>query len=140
NRFTKRGISITPVRYEVSVHNRSAMVNIFGDGSVVISHSGTEMGQGINTKAAQVASHTLGKLLGTGKEVPLSFIRFDDLRSDSVPNASFTVLPPTSSSDLCVPNRPTLLRPTPSLQGGSTGSEATCECIRRCAETFATRL
>jgi xanthine dehydrogenase molybdopterin-binding subunit B len=112
NRFTKRGLSMTPVRYEVSVWNRSALVNVYGDGSVVVSHSGTEMGQGINTKAAQVASYALGQALGV--EVPLTHIRFDDLRSDSVPNASFT--------------------------GGSTGSEATCECVRRCSEMLVARL
>jgi len=79
----------------------------------MITHSGTEMGQGINTKAAQTCSYALGQILGVGGQIPLNLIRFDDLKSEIIPNASFT--------------------------GGSTGSEATCDCVRRCCETLIAR-
>src|SRR5690606_8392285 len=57
NRWKKRGVAMTPVKYEVTVWPKSALVNIYGDGSVLISHGGCEMGQGMNTKAAQVVAY-----------------------------------------------------------------------------------
>ncbi|XP_028415709.1 xanthine dehydrogenase-like [Dendronephthya gigantea] len=64
NRWRKRGISLVPLRYGITRAPGSrftAYVAIFRkDGTVSISHAGIEMGQGINTKACQVAAYTLG--------------------------------------------------------------------------------
>ena len=58
-----RGIAMTTVKYAVGANYRSALVNIHGDGSIQVTHSGTEMGQGINTKCAQAAAFVLQKVI-----------------------------------------------------------------------------
>ncbi|KAH7826052.1 xanthine dehydrogenase [Monocercomonoides exilis] len=62
---TKRGIAITPMKngacFEDDFMNQAeALVHVLPDGSVEVAHSGIEMGQGLNTKIAQVAAETLG--------------------------------------------------------------------------------
>ena len=61
----KRGIALTPVKFGISfnvVHfnQAGALVHVYTDGSVLVNHGGTEMGQGLNTKVAQVVAHELG--------------------------------------------------------------------------------
>ncbi|XP_044257084.1 indole-3-acetaldehyde oxidase-like isoform X1 [Tribolium madens] len=62
NRWKKKGLSVVPMNYELNLAGPfAATVSIFhGDGSVQISHGGIEIGQGINTKAAQVCAYKLG--------------------------------------------------------------------------------
>lgn len=62
NRWKKRGISLVPMKYPFRFWgNFYGTVDIFGmDGSVALVHGAIEMGQGVNTKAAQVAAHVLG--------------------------------------------------------------------------------
>ena len=61
----KRGLALTPVKFGISfnvIHfnQAGALVHVYSDGSVLVNHGGTEMGQGLNTKVAQVVAHELG--------------------------------------------------------------------------------
>ncbi|RVU82849.1 xanthine dehydrogenase molybdopterin binding subunit [Leucothrix sargassi] len=66
----KKGLALTPVKFGISfnvVHfnQAGALVHVYVDGSILVNHGGTEMGQGLNTKVAQVVSHVLGVDLDT---------------------------------------------------------------------------
>ena len=92
---TKRGLAITPVKFGISfnftAYNQAgALVHIYKDGSVLINHGGTEMGQGLHTKMIQVAATALG--------VPLRCVRLAPTRTDKVPNTSATAA--SSGADL----------------------------------------
>jgi xanthine dehydrogenase/oxidase len=68
NRWRKRGIAVSPVRFGMSftatfMNQAQALVHVYTDGSVLVAHGGTEMGQGIHTKMAQVAAQHLGVAL-----------------------------------------------------------------------------
>jgi xanthine dehydrogenase large subunit len=68
----KKGIAITPVKLGISFNathcnQAGALVHVYVDGSVLVNHGGTEMGQGLNTKMAQVAAHELGLSLASVK-------------------------------------------------------------------------
>ncbi|CAL9698298.1 unnamed protein product [Knipowitschia caucasica] len=85
NRWRKRGIAMVPQKFGVGFskgffNQGAALVNIYKDGSVLVSHGGTEMGQGINTKALQVASRVL--------KVPMSVIFIKETCTGNVPNAA----------------------------------------------------
>ncbi len=61
----KRGLALTPIKFGISfnlvhLNQAGALVHVYGDGSVLVNHGGTEMGQGLNTKVAQVVAHELG--------------------------------------------------------------------------------
>lgn len=91
----KRGLAITPVKFGISfnfvaLNQAGALVHVYKDGSVLISHGGTEMGQGLHTKMLQVAATALG--------VPLAAVRLAPTRTDKVPNTSATAA--SSGSDL----------------------------------------
>ncbi len=63
NTWRKRGISVCPVKYGIGWNYYNAGVRLgvrSEDGSVVVSHSGTEIGQGINTKLAQAVAYEVG--------------------------------------------------------------------------------
>ncbi|WP_206446414.1 xanthine dehydrogenase molybdopterin binding subunit [Agrococcus sp. KRD186] len=83
----KRGIALTPVKFGISFNHTAfnqagALVHVYKDGSVLINHGGTEMGQGLHTKMRQVAATALG--------VPLGLVRLAPTRTDKVPNTSAT--------------------------------------------------
>ncbi|EDW59394.1 uncharacterized protein AOX1 [Drosophila virilis] len=62
HRWRKRGLGLTIMEYQIGYFGQyPATVAIYhSDGTVVVSHGGIEMGQGMNTKIAQVVAHTLG--------------------------------------------------------------------------------
>ena len=67
--WIKRGLAFTPVKFGISFNVRhlnqaGALVHVYVDGSILVNHGGTEMGQGINTKVAQVVAHELGVAYG----------------------------------------------------------------------------
>eukprot|EP00005_Dracoamoeba_jomungandri_P003978 CAMPEP_0174259192 /NCGR_PEP_ID=MMETSP0439-20130205/8049_1 /TAXON_ID=0 /ORGANISM="Stereomyxa ramosa, Strain Chinc5" /LENGTH=1426 /DNA_ID=CAMNT_0015342987 /DNA_START=78 /DNA_END=4358 /DNA_ORIENTATION=+ len=83
NRWTKRGISIVPTKYAMLWSVRQGCcVSVNRDGSVVINHSGIEMGQGLNTKVLQVAAYGLG--------IDSSLIHIKTTSTNVVPNADPT--------------------------------------------------
>src|SRR5690606_36551615 len=91
----KRGLAMTPVKFGISFNltafnQAGALVLVYKDGSVLINHGGTEMGQGLHTKMLQVAATALG--------VPLSYVRLAPTRTDKVPNTSATAA--SSGADL----------------------------------------
>jgi xanthine dehydrogenase large subunit len=91
----KRGLALTPVKFGISFNftafnQAGALVHVYKDGSVLINHGGTEMGQGLHTKMRQVAATALG--------VPLSLVRLAPTRTDKVPNTSATAA--SSGADL----------------------------------------
>ena len=63
----KKGLALTPLKFGISfnvvhLNQAGALVHVYTDGSVLVNHGGTEMGQGLNTKVAQMVAHTLGLL------------------------------------------------------------------------------
>ena len=79
--------AITPVKFGISFNftafnQAGALVHVYKDGSVLINHGGTEMGQGLHTKMLQVAATALG--------LPLEKVRLAPTRTDKVPNTSAT--------------------------------------------------
>ena len=92
---TKRALAVTPVKFGISFNftafnQAGALVHVYKDGSVLVTHGGTEMGQGLHTKMLQVAATALG--------VPLSTVRLAPTRTDKVPNTSATAA--SSGADL----------------------------------------
>ena len=93
--IVKRGIAMTPVKFGISFtatfyNQASALVHVYTDGSVLLNHGGTEMGQGLFIKVAQVVAHELG--LGIDR------IRVSASDTSKIPNASATAA--SSGSDL----------------------------------------
>ena len=87
SKYRKRGLALVPLKFGISftatmLNQGGALLSIFMDGSVSVNHGGTEMGQGLNTKMAQVAADGLG--------IPVSLVRVTATDSQKVPNASAT--------------------------------------------------
>jgi xanthine dehydrogenase large subunit len=83
----KKGIALTPVKFGISFNvvqynQAGALVQVYTDGSVLVNHGGTEMGQGLNTKVAQVVAHELG--------IGLRHVRATAADTSKVPNTSAT--------------------------------------------------
>ena len=91
----KRGIALTPVKFGISftathLNQAGALLHVYTDGTVHINHGGTEMGQGLFTKVAQVVAEEL--------QIDLDRIRITASDTSKVPNASATAA--SSGSDL----------------------------------------
>ena len=83
----KKGIALTPVKFGISFtatlfNQAGALVHVYTDGSVQVNHGGTEMGQGLNTKVAQIVADELG--------VPFERVLVTAADTSKVPNASAT--------------------------------------------------
>jgi len=93
--FIKRGIALTPVMFGISftlipLNQAAALVHVYSDGSIHLNHGGTEMGQGLFTKVAQIVAEEFG--------VPLNFVRITATNTAKIPNASPTAA--SSGTDL----------------------------------------
>ena len=95
SRIVKRGIALTPVKFGISFtatwyNQAGALVHVYRDGSVHLNHGGTEMGQGLNMKVAQVVADEFG--------LPVSRVKITATHTGKVPNTSATAA--SSGSDL----------------------------------------
>lgn len=95
NEFVKRGLALTPIKFGISfttsfLNQAGALVNIYTDGTVLVNHGGTEMGQGLNSKMQQIAALELG--------IDTDFVKVNATNTSKVPNTSATAA--SSGSDL----------------------------------------
>jgi xanthine dehydrogenase large subunit len=95
NAILKKGLALTPVKFGISfttthLNQAGALLHVYADGSIQINHGGTEMGQGLYTKVAQVVAQAFG--------VNLDHVRITATRTDKVPNTSATAA--SSGADL----------------------------------------
>jgi xanthine dehydrogenase large subunit len=91
----KKGIALTPLKFGISfnvthLNQAGALVHVYTDGSVLVNHGGTEMGQGLNTKVAQVVAQELG--------LPLERVRCSATDTSKIANTSATAA--STGSDL----------------------------------------
>jgi xanthine dehydrogenase large subunit len=91
----KRGIALTPVKFGISFtatwyNQAGALVHVYTDGTVMLNHGGTEMGQGLYVKVAQVAAQAFG--------IGLDQVKVTATTTGKVPNTSATAA--SSGSDL----------------------------------------
>ncbi|PCD89719.1 xanthine dehydrogenase molybdopterin binding subunit [Vibrio mediterranei] len=91
----KKGLSITPVKFGISftatfLNQAGALIHIYTDGSIHLNHGGTEMGQGLNIKVAQIVAEEF--------QVDVDRIQITATNTDKVPNTSPTAA--SSGADL----------------------------------------
>ena len=91
----RKGIALTPVKFGISFtatwyNQAGALVHVYNDGSIHLNHGGTEMGQGLNTKVAQVVADVF--------QVDLDRVKITATTTAKVPNTSATAA--SSGSDL----------------------------------------
>ena len=91
----RRGIALTPVKFGISfnttfLNQAGALVHVYSDGSVHLNHGGTEMGQGLNTKVAQIVAHEF--------QIDFAAVRITATNTGKVPNTSATAA--SSGTDL----------------------------------------
>ncbi|KAF7547775.1 hypothetical protein G7046_g8908 [Stylonectria norvegica] len=95
SKWRKRGLALIPTKFGISytalfLNQAGALVHIYHDGSVLVAHGGTEMGQGLYTKLTQIAAQALS--------VPLGNVFISETSTNTVANASATAA--SASSDL----------------------------------------
>ncbi|KAK9665710.1 hypothetical protein RND81_14G130200 [Saponaria officinalis] len=95
NRWKKRGLAMVPTKFGISfttkfMNQAGALVQVYTDGTVLVTHGGVEMGQGLHTKVAQIAASAF--------DIPLSSVFISETSTDKVPNASPTAA--SASSDM----------------------------------------
>jgi len=87
NRWLKKGIALTPVKFGISfttthLNQAGALVHVYKDGSVHLNHGGTEMGQGLFTKVAQVVAEEF--------QIDVRRVKITSTTTAKVPNTSAT--------------------------------------------------
>jgi len=95
NILLKKGLALTPVKFGISFTSKhlnqgAALIHVYTDGSIHVNHGGTEMGQGLYTKVAQIVARGFG--------VHFERVHVSSTRTDKVPNASPTAA--SASTDL----------------------------------------
>ncbi len=95
SKILKKGIALTPVKFGISFtathyNQAGALLHVYNDGSIALNHGGTEMGQGLNTKVAQIVAEAFG--------VDFERIKITKTTTEKVPNTSATAA--SSGSDL----------------------------------------
>ncbi|WP_289041114.1 xanthine dehydrogenase molybdopterin binding subunit [uncultured Aliiroseovarius sp.] len=95
SKVLKKGIALTPVKFGISFtatwyNQAGALVHVYNDGSIHLNHGGTEMGQGLNTKVAQVVAEAF--------QVDFDRIKITKTTTEKVPNTSATAA--SSGTDL----------------------------------------
>jgi xanthine dehydrogenase large subunit len=95
SKVLRKGIAVTPVKFGISftstlLNQAGALVHVYRDGTVQLNHGGTEMGQGLYVKVAQVVADELG--------IPIDKVRTTAADTSKVPNASATAA--SSGSDM----------------------------------------
>ena len=91
----KKGLALTPVKFGISfttthLNQAGALVLVYADGSIQLNHGGTEMGQGLMIKVAQIVADVFA--------VPIETVKVTATRTDKVPNTSATAA--SSGADL----------------------------------------
>ena len=91
----KKGIALTPVKFGISftttfLNQAGALIHLYADGSIMLNHGGTEMGQGLNVKVAQVVAQAF--------QVDIGRVKITSTVTDKVPNTSATAA--SSGADL----------------------------------------
>jgi len=87
NEFQKKGLAVTPVKFGISfttthLNQAGALVNVYKDGTILVNHGGTEMGQGLHTKIHQIAAAEFG--------VSPNKVKVNATNTSKVPNTSAT--------------------------------------------------
>ncbi|WP_079437110.1 xanthine dehydrogenase molybdopterin binding subunit [Zoogloea sp. LCSB751] len=105
----KKGLALTPVKFGISFtatfyNQAGALVHVYNDGTVLVSHGGTEMGQGLYTKIRQIVAQEFG--------LPIDDVRLSSTDTSRVPNTSATAA--SSGTDL-----------------NGKAAQAACQAIRR---------
>ena len=95
NEHVKRGIALTPVKFGISfnttfLNQAGSLVHVYNDGSVHLNHGGTEMGQGLYTKVAQIVAHEF--------QIDVAMVKITATTTGKVPNTSATAA--SSGTDL----------------------------------------
>jgi len=93
--WLKRGLALTPVKFGISfttthLNQAGALIHLYADGSILLNHGGTEMGQGLMVKVRQVVAEAF--------QVDLERVKVTSTVTDKVPNTSATAA--SSGSDL----------------------------------------
>lgn len=83
HKWLKRGLALIPTKFGIAftakyMNQGGALVHLYTDGTVLVSHGGTEMGQGLHTKVCQVAAQAFG--------IPVENVYVNDSSTDKVAN------------------------------------------------------